>query len=835
MALLLAELHSRFITQTIRSFFHKEGISFRLQMDSLNNITLYDIFYHNRYLAQKVHIELNLFALLHARLLIQKLDIVSLHLQSLQEIAKKERKTSQSTFTIPFLIQKLSLSAVYPYKGTNRLLVKAANITLDQAQIHRLALRSPFGTLTAKGLYQNKRVRLKGKIAPAALPIKLQRGSLSLEASPQKLFAKLLFPQGRYQELNLSHIILNLHSDYTKVFASFSGDLAHPFAKAALEANATYEKELSFKAKAHTTITKELPIELKELDLIASGSPKEVSIQLFNPALRLHTTIYPKKRFFKLQSDPIRVAKLYPQAIKDLTLTIQASGTPKDISYRLNSNYFKLFGSYVDKKLTATLTFLRPYKKINLLALNPVKIAATPPKAHITTPLFQAKINDTNATLTFQSGSIKLQKKRLVSFKASITSLKRFAKEMSALYPIEVSQDIPLQADASFDPATKNFQAHITSPPTNFNFLDINLHGTPQKITIDYYGVVLRGRALYATKPSTIIKEKNGFAIDLWIEDQAKLTGYYDLSGKGDFRLTSPHFRYSGAEGDITAALDINITADTTIDVQGVIKLKGGVITYEPKRQRIVEDKDIIIIDKKLTPPKESFFQRFVALSIHITSKRPLLYKIPNFYALVRPDLMLYKEYQKALELLGTVTIIKGRYEIGDSYFDIAPSTLSFYGPPSEPLLELHLKTLKNGYMIYITLSGDAQNPILTFDSDPYLKPNEILSLLVFGSGSKSILSALGGSKFTSMLSNLFIKDLFAQMGIKLDTLSLITSGNRFGFEIGKRISDRITIVYKNDEISTLIIRYRLSDHLESEAIFGPDRSGIHIYYRNLK
>ena len=850
MALLAAELQSHYVQKYIADILRQHGISFDFQLSSLNDITLQHIRYENLYIADRIHIVYEILPLLDMRIVADLIEIEGLRLKNIEKLAKKQprhqKKSASPAFD--FLIRELRLWGLYPYKGTNRVFLQAKNITKEHALISTLSLKTFAGLLKAKGAYKNQTLHLKGTASIKPIQkLHLAKSTFDLNATQKGAKLLLWIPKARYEEFNLSKVTILAQSDYKKTRASVNGLVAHPLFQAPVEANLTYDKDLRYRGHALLHIKKQnIPLRYqsyRQFDLFASGDLKSVDLNLSNPYLQAFGAVWFKERRFRLRTSKVPLKELYDQIpAKDMDLALKAQGSFDRFDYELLSNYFVATGAYEKMQTRAKVRFLRPFEKINLPALNPVSIEASKKRVHIVSSLLTIDATPQKATVTFPHATIKAQKNQnRLDLQATIDSIEKFTNELQKLYPINpIQSDLPVSVQATVDLETKRYKAHIITPPgakTLFDYLDLQLHGDMNTLIIDYYAIVVNSRGLYATKPSKIEKRGDTLHVTLWIEDKARLFGKYDLgSKKGDFKLKARSYRYSGPEADIKSDIDIDIKVDgQKIQAEGEVELLGGLIAYEPKRGRVVEDEDIIVIDKKIQTKRESFFKKYVALSIHIGAKRPILYKIPDLYVLVKPDLLLYKEFDKDLELLGLVKILKGRYEIADGYFDIAPSQLSFYGPPQNPLLDLHLKTRKDRYIIYITVSGDAQNPILSFDSDPYLKPNEILSLLVFGSGSEALLGTLGGSRFASFLSNLFIKDLFAQLGIKLDTLSLITSGDRVGFEVGKRLSDRITIVYKNDEISTLIIRYRISDHIESEAIFGPDRSGIHVFYRNLK
>ena len=839
MAFFLGEVKYHIIENIVATILQKNQVRMRITPLSLTHYRLQDIAYKNIPIAKDVTLSFELLPLLDLVLYIDKIDIVGLNLNSLQKLAQ-HKSSSKSFFT--FFIQKLSINAKYRYKDIPiKIALTAKDVATKSAQIKKLHLLSPYGWLRASGLYANQKLRLTGALQPILPNVAVAKTPFIVLADKKKIDFSLSTIHIGVFKANITNVQAKGRYDYKKLQANIFANVRYKDSFAKATAQIFYDKALTYTLQANIH-NKKLPLPIayqayKAFKLTANGDLNKTTLHLSNSILSLSATIDTNKHF-TLQTNTITAAKLNNHLPKDMRITLFAQGSPQKIDAKLLSNYLVVRSRYANEKAQANIEFLRSYHDINLTALNPCRVTFSNNIATLTSPLLQARFKKGSAAISLPKTTILIQKEG-ESITADIEA-KRLDSTLSALQKLYPLPTLPfpatLDAHIAFNLKKSSYDAALTlnAKQTKFEYFTTSLHGTLDAATIDYYALVYNKHGFYATKPSTLLFDFPTITLQkFWIEDKISVSGTFDTKKRrGDFNTKASHYHYSSIEGSIDCNIDLHTTIDNEkISTQGDLFINSGVITYNPKRIRTVKDEDIIIVDSNTT--QNDFFRDNIALYIKVDA-RNILYKQKDIFLLLRPDILLYKEYQKPLQILGLVHIVRGKYNLLDGYLQILPSTLSFYGKPTDPLLDMHLKTRKSGYIIFIDVSGDVQNPIVHFDSEPYLKPNDILALLAFGSRSSSLISsALGGGKFTSMLSSFFIKDMLKRFGIALDTLSLITSSKGIGFEIGKRITDKITILYKNDAISTIVIRYEFNNHIESEAIFGPNGSGLHLYYRN--
>ncbi len=846
-AFFYTEVRWHVVERAIDDILRKNRIALTISWPSIDTIELHHIRYDKRPIAKYARLRIALLPLLHKQVLIRDLRIEGLDLNNALaiEVPKSDKNKTKLPFSLR--IERASITATYRYKEPYTIALQASSITPKRATIERLAISGRMATLTARGRFQKDTLTLFVKARAGKLPIPLRFSPVTgtVRIAKKGIRFDLGSKEARYKTLQLQKVRLQGAYDYKKLIVQLRGTLLVAKSRASIEGTITYDQKLRYQASG--TITNAPYLEAlnheayKSFAYTLAGNLKTLEANLTNPTIQARLRLEEFRRFF-VDIAPLKVAALVPQAPDDMQASLQAFGDMKQAKIQLSSNYLRADATITPTRMQLRGRFLRDYEDIRLTKLGPITLDGDYERFQLTTALFRARLDkELRGILTFKSAKLSVAKEASrYHIELATSSLKRFASDLATLYPAIRLQKIDAKAKASidYDTASGRYSAALEAKGFRgkklslLEYANLTLHGDSDKLIVDYYAFVYNHHGFYATKPSTLLFKEHRIEASLWFEDAIKIAGYYDTKTKeGRFQARTQRYTYSSIEGRVTlqGALQAHIHQKRT-DVSGSIRLLSGVITYRPKKTRIVKDKDIIIVDE--IQVRDDYFTNNVSLNIHIDSAKPILYKIPELYVLLRPDILLYKEYQKPLQVLGLVRIIRGKYDITGGYLDILPSQLSFYGPATDPMLELHLRTKKDRYTIFIDVAGDVENPVLSFSSEPYLKQNEILSLLAFGSGGGVLGGALGGARFTSMLSNLFVKDLLATFGIKLDTLSLITSKGGVGFEVGTHITDKISIVYKNDEISTVIIRYRVNDHIETEAIFGPSRSGAHIFYQ---
>ena len=191
---------------------------------------------------------------------------------------------------------------------------------------------------------------------------------------------------------------------------------------------------------------------------------------------------------------------------------------------------------------------------------------------------------------------------------------------------------------------------------------------------------------------------------------------------------------------------------------------------------------------------------------------------------------------RQPLELLGIVRILSGTHTQNGKEFELENSEILFGGDPLNPILNIRALHRSDPYTIHVNINGQLDTPSINFSSTPYLNQSDILSILLFNSTTQDLIGGNQDSSKTaiSMFGTLFANEIVQNFGIKLDRLVLTTTEEgTIGVEIGKKLSKNVTIIYINDIVQTIKIRYKLSNHFEADFLFSPENNGIDIIYKD--
>ncbi|BDY11785.1 translocation/assembly module TamB domain-containing protein [Hydrogenimonas cancrithermarum] len=356
-----------------------------------------------------------------------------------------------------------------------------------------------------------------------------------------------------------------------------------------------------------------------------------------------------------------------------------------------------------------------------------------------------------------------------------------------------------------------------------------------EEVRIDRYSVAIMDHRLEQNRSSYFHFDEN---LTLFIDklaflDKGMAKGYFDLrKGEGSIALEGRGVHYNGPEGNVTA--DLQITASlspASLSAEGEIGILDALIVYKPPKEYTVNDEDIVIIQdiKEPSHTKKS-------LNIHIFSKKALHYRIPMVDVYFIPDVTIWKEAEKPAVLLGMVKVVEGSLNVAEKYFDIEPSEIYFSGAhPINPWLDLHILYEVDFNKFHIYVSHSLSNPVFLFSSEPPMSQNDIMSYILFGEPADESFKQNGSSESTigTMLLGAGLKTAIGSAtGIRFDTLNILnTPEGGFGIEVGKRLSRRIRIIYRNDSVSSFIIQYKASRSVRIDVDVKDTGQGINVLY----
>ncbi len=710
------------------------------------------------------------------------------------------------------------------------------------------------------------------------------RGNLYAKAD------KLLIPKYAFLKASIPKLISHVNFDFKtlKMDGNISAKIDSKYTKDAnLSAHIYYDRANRFTYDGILTIKETSSLNpaiitlLKNSTINFNGNIKKIKADLKSDYLN---AVYDGKSYKKASLDikskiltPQIIPLKIPVSLNDLSFYFDAKIpidykklTPINMKYTFISNLFDInatatiskditTSAVIKKSKNSLLKKLYPHLKQKALFPANIKVILQNKKSFIDFKSRYLNIKtdyDLNTTDCNLSAKINRQKINLYgNIKEDCTlvidtpSIREFQDDLAKLYKFK---KLPIDADLKVDLKIKNMknvQANIDGKwfvyeykPNRFLFAEkfkINSTFIDQKLTIQNYYLVTyldRERIFFANSPSKFLFDKQQVKIDpFWINDSAKISGYYNyLHQNAILKFFTKNYHYNDLEGNFyfDAAINLFISKKGT-NIDGSVTINKGTISYEPKKEHDVQDKDIIIIQEKKHSSKQN---ETLSLDISFYTKKPIYYKIPNTAVKLTADLKLWKESHKNIELLGMVKLISGTHTQGGKEFEIQPGDILFGGSILNPYLNISAIHISDPYKIYININGQLDTPIINFSATPYLTQSDILSILLFNSTTQQLVGGNQDSSKTaiSMFGTIFAKEIVQNFGIKLDKLVLTTTQEgKLGVELGKKISKKVTLIYINDIVQTIKIRYKLSDHFESDFVFSPDNSGIDLIYKD--
>lgn len=359
------------------------------------------------------------------------------------------------------------------------------------------------------------------------------------------------------------------------------------------------------------------------------------------------------------------------------------------------------------------------------------------------------------------------------------------------------------------------------------------------EITLKKYNIGALERRIYSDRASKIVlnSDSNIEFREFWIYDNVLLKGLVKTADmSADFSIKSNNFHYKSKDANVTLKVDLkaSIEADGKQHVDGEVKILDGLVTYEPKKDYTITDEDIIIIQDL----KEQEGQKNREINIHVTSIKPIAYKAKDISATFVPDLILYQEMGSYLQIFGLLSIKNGEVNIRDKNFELEESEVYLNGGKEiNPYLNLnlHFYTIDD-IKIEVYITNRLNSPVIILSSKPAMSQNDILSYILFDGSASSVFNATSESSKTSLntilLGTGLKKVLNETTGVKIDTLNILTNKEgTLGYEIGTRFNKKIRIVYKNDEISSLILQYSLNRNLRIDVDIKETGQGVSIIY----
>ncbi len=709
-----------------------------------------------------------------------------------------------------------------------------------------------------------------------ALPLRsnaIERITADINASQERITALITTRAKQLLKVKQGELNLDIDRLHSKLIYELSSGVLRaesearvdtPYAKAIHIDNALYyDGNLSYSgeliAKNIEQIDPRLRSLLEALHLRYKGTSKSLHTRLESKYLKgrldsddlLHGTLHlENKKAIKVSSLISLPAELNSSVIHHLQVDAPVNfkapmQTAPHILLNSDLIHADLSGSYdKDMKLQWILTvpkraLLRAYQpRIRWENLSPLKIDGTLDakrvllnigskvlKGSVRYGLKQGGVDakaDINGLKLTAKG--KLQEKVTISTK--ISSIKAFDHTIQGLYRLDTALP-PIEGSISIDAAiTRMKDAVLTLKSPKLLYVpkrgkkqridDIALQMSlkDSELTIPSYRLTYNKQKFFATKPSRVLFKETQITLPaFWVNDTLKVSGAYDLKKQaGAVVAKADRFHIKDAVADIYTKINIEALfkgIDTT--VKGKITLLGGSVSPDVQGKSFATDSDIIIL-QEMKKQNQSSFMEHLSVMLQVDAQVPIVFKQPDTYVRLKPDLTILKEPGGKLLYLGQVELLEGGYyRFQDKKFVLKKSYVYFTGDVNKPLLDIKATYQSLKYLITITVTGTPAAPNINFSSSPSLTREQILSVILFDSEEGG--DTHSGDEMMRMMGGAMAKAALSDLGVKVDHLVFGENGS---IEVGKKLTKKITVIYINGDEPQIKLKYKHGKHTES-------------------
>jgi len=674
-----------------------------------------------------------------------------------------------------------------------------------------------------------------------------------------------------------SYVIYDIETN--KLHAKSKAMVSTPYAKDIAMTNVfVMDDTISYKGNVKATklsgLEEKIIEPLKNLDIQYTGNIKGVNVQLQSKQLKgsFNSSDMKKGRLLLETLDALELNEFVQLPVElnaskvnvkiDIPVNFEYAGLLKG-KVNITSNIVNMDADVIyDKKLKILAkavipkhSLLRDFnKEIKWNALTPMSLDVMMKqddmlinlksraiqgnaKYHLKQHNVEGKIKLSGLITTVKGNS-----EKKISIKTKIISMKSLKKSIATLYTLE--EFPPLEGSAILTTnitKMKRVDLALASPKlmykadrkTKYILNDVKATASIEdlEIVLDTYSVTFNNQKFFSTKPSKVKIEGDLITLEsIWLNDALDVTGQYNIKmKKGSIYVKAADFPIEHEYVDMNAMVDIQTRIDgedTAID--GKITLLGGKIKYDISKKTFASDSDIVFT-KDIKKKSTNSFMKNLSTNILIVSKEPLVLKQGAINIKLKPELGINKVQNSDLMVLGTVEVLKGgTYIFEGKKFVLDKSAIHFTGNPNTPLLEIKVKYRSLNHMITILVSGTPNAPIINFSSNPSLTKEQILSVLLFDSEASG--DGHSGDEMMKMMGGAMAKSALADMGVKLDHLVL---GEGNSIEVGKKLTNKITIIYVDGEVSRVKLKYKHSQRTDSVIQMSEESQSYDIIYKD--
>ena len=350
-------------------------------------------------------------------------------------------------------------------------------------------------------------------------------------------------------------------------------------------------------------------------------------------------------------------------------------------------------------------------------------------------------------------------------------------------------------------------------------------------IALSAYHLIYNDMTFYSGKPSVVYLKGDTVTIEqFWLNNQLKISGGLNLkSMQGKIDAKAPSFHFVHEWFDVDAKVDIETVFDgNSTDVNGKVTLLKGNIYYDLATKTFPNDSDIVIVQEMKKGEKSTFMDHLKML-VKVDTQSPIVYKQGPVNMKATLDVGVHKAPYSDTLIIGSIDIVDGSsYTFEGKRFTFEHSHIYLTGDPAKPLLDLTVKYKALKHVVTIVITGTPTMPNILFSSVPSLSREQILSLILFDS--EEAAGTGDADDMMKMMGGAMAKTALNDLGVKIDHL-VFGEGN--SVEVGKKLTDKTTVIYINGEVPRMEVKYEYSPTIEVIVGASEQSESVDVVYKN--
>jgi translocation and assembly module TamB len=429
---------------------------------------------------------------------------------------------------------------------------------------------------------------------------------------------------------------------------------------------------------------------------------------------------------------------------------------------------------------------------------------------------------------------------KTIVIQSKIKSLKVLSKKLNTLYNIGELPAIEGEIDTSISiDKLKNMKLTLTAPKLRYeadrktthtiNDVKLVLSMNAKRVLIKSYQATFNKRKFFSSKVAKIELGERVYVSNLWINDGIQIEGDYSPTLKeGIFTAKANNFHVKDKMLDIYSKVNLTATLDgNNTRVEGKVLLLKGTILPQIEGRTFATDSDIVIL-QEIHASKNSPFMDNLSLLLTVETQKPLYVKQKGLRVKIKPNFTITKENKMALLYLGSVDLLAGGSDVfKEKKFVLAKSAVYFTGDINKPILDIKANYQALNHFVTIAIKGTPAEPNIHFSSSPSLTREQILSLILFDAQTDG--DTHSGNEMMRMMGGAMAKAALSDVGVKVDHLSF---GEGNSVEVGKKLTPKITVIYINEEVPKVKLKYKHGKRTESVIGVSEESQSYDIVYK---